>query len=190
MKTLTSLELFILSCFDRGLETPYDLSRVAGLSLGATNPALKRLVKSGLLKRSTGASVSNRPRHEYTLTPDGRQAARNGWKASLGEEVPPSDLDSILRIVDMASHYKSSASSIHQFLVRAMESRKGSVEVYGAMAEQAGPPSRFLYARLKVEFEKERLLADFKTIGTVLTWLKQRHRPKVEQASIPGLTLS
>src|ERR1700733_14201594 len=45
------LDLFILSLLDRGLETPYDLNRQGGLSLGSTVPALRRLESAGPIKR-------------------------------------------------------------------------------------------------------------------------------------------
>ena len=50
--SLSVLDLFVLSLFDRGLETPYDLQRQAGVSLGSSVPALRRLEAAGLIKKS------------------------------------------------------------------------------------------------------------------------------------------
>ena len=89
---LSVLDAFILSLLDRGLETPYDLQRQGGLSLGASTPELLRLVKAELVKRAEGASSTNRPRHQYQLTTTGKREARAAWKPFLNDSEPPPDI--------------------------------------------------------------------------------------------------
>ncbi len=183
MKSHSSLELFILSCIDRQLQTPYDLSRQAGLSLGATTPALKRLLKAGLVKRTVGSTSSRRPRHEYELTPAGRQLARSGWKQYLRDPNPDSDLDALFRILDMASHYGSSKSAMKDFLVRAMEARRKSTGVWAAIAEQR-QDTGFLYLRLKAELDTVRSTSEFDALARIHSWFKRAEKQRVYQGSL------
>ncbi len=97
----SSLEIFILAMVDGGLNTPYDLHARAGLSIGATHPALKRLQKKGLLQ--AGAEGARR-RREFQLTKAGRHELKAGSAAlqkQAGEEIAP-DLESVLRTASLA----------------------------------------------------------------------------------------
>jgi DNA-binding PadR family transcriptional regulator len=79
------LDLFILSVLDRGLETPYDLNRQGGLSLGSTVPALRRLETAGLVRKKAAVGSSKRPRHWFQLSAAGRKLARGGWAVHVEE---------------------------------------------------------------------------------------------------------
>jgi DNA-binding MarR family transcriptional regulator len=163
MKRLSSLELFVLSCFDRGLETPYDLQRKAGLSLGATTPALKRLLKAGLLKKSIQNTATKRPRHHYSLTATGRGAARSGWKAYFAEPVPPNDTDSLLRVFDMAMHYGAGDDQLKQYLERASSSRSQLAQTL-RLPSQAQLSGNFHYTGLRAKIEAGRVLSEVETL--------------------------
>lgn len=113
---LSILDLFVLSMLDRGLATSYELQREAGLSLGGTLPALRRLTNAGLLIKAEAKSPTRRPRHEYRLTPPGKDKARKGWKEHLSAAKVAADVDSLLRLVDVADHYKAPRSEIVAFL--------------------------------------------------------------------------
>jgi DNA-binding PadR family transcriptional regulator len=120
---MTILDYFILSQLERGLETPYDLMRRAGVSLGASVPALRRLSAAGFIKKGRETSVSNRPRHVYKLTADGMKQARTGWKQYLQGKSNLVDLDEILRVCDMASHNNHDQAGLAAFLDRAARDR-------------------------------------------------------------------
>jgi DNA-binding PadR family transcriptional regulator len=182
MRRASSLELFILSCIDRGLETPYDLQRQAGLSLGATNPALKRLIKAGLLKRSTGKSTTRRPRHQYILTSDGKTLARNGWKEFLKDSGPSVDIDSVLRILDLATYYGSPKSSILALINRVIESRRNAAELLVVTQSHQTGASAWQYSHLRAEFEKTRCLAELDALAQIHARLRKKPSPKLEQA--------
>lgn len=182
MKRASSLELFILSCIDRGLETPYDLQRQAGLSLGATNPALKRLIKAGLLKRSTGKSPTRRPRHQYILTPDGRILARNGWKEFLKDPGSPPDIDSILRILDLAIHYGAPKPSIIAMIGRGIETRRNAAELLVVTQGHQTGASAWQYSRLRAAFEKTRCVAELDALAQIHARLRKKPNPSLEQA--------
>ncbi len=68
--TLRPLEMFLLGLVRGGLITPYDWQAKGRVSLGASLPAARRLVKAGLLRK-----VKEGPhgRHEFGLTENGRR---------------------------------------------------------------------------------------------------------------------
>jgi DNA-binding PadR family transcriptional regulator len=117
------LDVFILSLFDRGLETAYDLQRQADVSLGSSVPALRRLEKAGLAKRTAQAGSSKRLRYKFELTAAGRKLARAAW-ISLLKDQPPSDFDSILRLMDVARHYQAKDADVVAFLDAASSERR------------------------------------------------------------------
>jgi DNA-binding PadR family transcriptional regulator len=162
---LSVLDVFVLSLLDRGLETPYDLQRQGGLSLGASSPALLRLVNADLVKRAKSESSTNRPRHQYRLTPSGKQAARAAWKPFLDSDDPPSDIDSLLRIVDMAAHYpRADKQKIRAFLKRAAE-RKSRLAQHADVSSMATPSGeRILYMGLRALCDASRLSAEADTL--------------------------
>jgi DNA-binding PadR family transcriptional regulator len=116
------LDVFILSLFDRGLETAYDLQRRADVSLGSSVPALRRLEKAGLAKRTAQVGSSKRLRYKFELTAAGRKLARAAWIPVLKDQ-PPSDFDSILRLVDVARHYRAQNADVVAFLDTASSGR-------------------------------------------------------------------
>ena len=123
--TYSMLDLFILSVLDRGLETPYDLNRQGGLSLGSTVPALRRLEKTGLVRKKAPVGSSKRPRHRFQLSAAGRKLARRGW-ISLLKDQPPSDFEAVLRLADMALHYRARPADVVAFLEAAASERRSS----------------------------------------------------------------
>ena len=149
---MTVLDHFILSQLDRGLETPYDLMRRAGVSLGASVPALRRLSAAGLIKKDKEKARSNRPRHAYTLTPDGKRQARIGWKRYLEGESVPVDLDEILRVCDMADHNDHDRASLAAFLERAARDRSAlSRQAQAVLDRQSSVPLDYMSIRAKCE---------------------------------------
>jgi len=120
---MTVLDHFILSQLDRGLETSYDLMRRAGVSLGASVHALRRLSAAGFIKKEEGTPASNRPRHIYKLTAEGKKQARTGWKQYLEGKSNLIGLDEILRVCDMAAHCNYNHASLAAFLDGAARDR-------------------------------------------------------------------
>jgi DNA-binding PadR family transcriptional regulator len=161
---LSVLDVFVLSLLDRGLETPYDLQRQGGISLGASSPALQRLVKANLIKRGEGASATNRPRHQYQLTPSGKQAARSAWKPFLDSDDPASDMDSLLRVVDLAAHYQADKQKIRAFLKRAADGKSLLARQAGLSSKATRSGDRVRYMGMRVRCDAARLLAEAKTL--------------------------
>lgn len=122
------LDSYVLSMIDRGTATAYELFRNAGLSLGASTPSLRRLVKEGLISRLKETRTSKRLRNQYVLTGHGKRSIHERCKILLAAKSVPSDLDSILRIVDMALHYGRAPREIVTFLQEASRDRKRLAE--------------------------------------------------------------
>lgn len=69
---LNPLQLFLLVLVEFGLATSYDLLSKAGLGVGLTSPALKRLKETWLLTSTPGP----RNRVRYAITEEGRKTIR------------------------------------------------------------------------------------------------------------------
>jgi hypothetical protein len=54
----TDLDLFVLALIDSGISTPYELQKDAGLSPGATIPALQRLLEAGFVRQGKPVFVA------------------------------------------------------------------------------------------------------------------------------------
>ena len=94
----TDLDLFILALIDGGVSTPYELQKAAGLSQGATIPALQRLLETPLVRQGKPGA---RGRTDYKVTAAGRKALKAGW-LPLVEAGPSGDIDSDLRVALLA----------------------------------------------------------------------------------------
>jgi DNA-binding PadR family transcriptional regulator len=94
----TDLDLFVLALIDSGISTPYELQRAAGLSQGATIPALQRLMNARLVRQG---KPGVRGRTDYHVTVAGRRLLKDGWLALI-EEGPSGDVDSDLRVALLA----------------------------------------------------------------------------------------
>jgi DNA-binding PadR family transcriptional regulator len=94
----TDLDLFVLALIDGGVSTPYELQKAAGLSQGATIPALQRLLEARLVRQG---KPGGRGRTDYKVSATGKRLLKNGW-LPLIEAGPSGDLDSDLRVALLA----------------------------------------------------------------------------------------
>ena len=123
MSRLTVLDLFIVESIKRGACTAYDLQRRAGISLGASSPALKRLAGSGIVTRIPVHRTPRR-RYEFKVTREGMRQFRRSWREYLLSENSVDDIDSVLRILDLAFHNGAPHNAIGEFLDRVIDSRR------------------------------------------------------------------
>ena len=94
----TDLDLFILALIDSGISTPYEFQKVAGLSQGATIPALQRLLEARLVRQGRPGT---RGRVGYKVSAAGKKAFREGWQPLIAAG-PSGNLDSDLRVALLA----------------------------------------------------------------------------------------
>jgi hypothetical protein len=86
------LDLFVLALIESGVTTPYELQKSAGISQGASIPALQRLLESSFVRQG---KAGPRGRSDYKATATGRKALKGGW-LPLVEAGPSGDLDADL----------------------------------------------------------------------------------------------
>lgn len=142
---------------DRGLQTPYELQKHAGLSLGAIVPALRRLTKEKLVTRSEADGATNRPKHIYKLTTSGRQTAETGWHEYLMDVREPTDIDALLRLLDIAQAYGTNRSRLVALLRSAATQRFAMAgEVRAASKRIRAEPFSYRLTRSKVEVQRWR----------------------------------
>lgn len=173
---MSVLEIFILSILDRAAASPYNLRQKWAISLGASLPSLKRLVDRKLAVRREGRSATNRPRHVYALTKAGRRTARSAWKGFLQGKRTISDLDSVLRIVDMALYYGADSALISSFLRRVGEKRMAAAK-QAAMRTNTQELSP-TYWILRGRSEASRLRTEGKFLRTVAASLTNAKRTR------------
>ena len=154
------LDIYIASLLDRGFETCYDLQRHGGLSLGSTVPALRRLEASGLVRKTGSVGASRRPRNGYQVSAAGRKLGRTAWIPLL-KDPPPTDLDALLRLVDLASHYGAKMTDIASLLERAARERALFSRRASAGKVKEGVTS-LLYLATKNDWDSGRSAAEAK----------------------------
>jgi len=99
---LRPLDMFLLGLIKGGLITPYDWQSRARISLGASLPAVKRLVAAGLLEK---VANGDRGRHEFGLTSAGHDKieALPRYLDEAMDHATANDLESVLRLACLAT---------------------------------------------------------------------------------------
>jgi DNA-binding PadR family transcriptional regulator len=116
--TRSSLEVFILTLIRQGFMTTYDLQSGAGLSLGATVPALNRLSDAKLVSRRIVVR-----RHEYALTRGGEQVLRD-WEPPVGRAA--TDYEDLLRTAYLSAYLFRKPAVGAEILRQAARARSSS----------------------------------------------------------------
>jgi hypothetical protein len=169
---IASLDLLILSLVDAGIDTPYRWQTQAGLSLGATLPAARRLLAGQLVsERKPGP----RGRREFRITRSGRNELKNidqYLDAALLEQV--GDMESVLRLVaialhagrqDVAAHLLQEAASDYDR--RAARAQKRASD----LSERDGLAA--LYLATMTHCDADRLLAPAASLRSLLSQVKK-----------------
>jgi DNA-binding PadR family transcriptional regulator len=156
----SSLDLFLLALIDSGTGTAYAFREQAGLSLGATLPALTRLEEFGLVARG---EKLERNKQEFRLTANGKRELKSALIRLLRtyEQKPPSDIESVLRVCALAVQGAKIASA-RKLLQAAASARicptgQGSAES-GTLNRKSGLAET--YHRLATRREAARLRAE------------------------------
>ncbi len=122
----SDLDLFVLALIRSGISTPYALQQEAGLSPGATIPAIQRILEAGFVRQG---KPGPRGRTDAQITAAGKRHLRNSWR-SLIEAGPSGDLDSDLRVALLAISEGGAHSSAADLI-------KGSAAKLREMAQAA-----------------------------------------------------
>jgi hypothetical protein len=140
------LDLFVLALIASGVSTPYELKMAAGLSPGATIPALRRLLDEELVIQGEPGS---RGRTEYKIAPLGRKHLRSGWR-ELIVQGPSGDLDADLRVALLALWVGGDRRLASDFLHQSAAQRLESIGRFEEPDEPASvPPIAAWYRKLR-----------------------------------------
>ena len=127
IQSLSSLDVFLLALIDSGVTTSYDMREQAGISVGASRPALQRLERQGLAEQGKAEA---RNKLAFRLTRRGHHAKLTGLNHLLEESrlKPPSDTESILRIASLAASEGKKLAAARLLKDAAEECRRRAAE--------------------------------------------------------------
>jgi DNA-binding PadR family transcriptional regulator len=155
----TDLDLFVLALLDGGVSTPYQLQKEAGLSQGATNPALQRLLAARFVRQG---KPSARGRIDYKVSAAGKKLLRDGW-LPLIEAGPSGDIDSDLRVALLAIWGSGDRRLAIEFLRQSGDKKIESMATIELTSDAAAPLARW-YADFRSETAKAVLRAESEAI--------------------------
>ena len=167
--TLRPLEMFLLGLVKGGLITPYDWQAKGRVSLGASLPAARRLVKEGLLRK-----VKKGPhgRHEFGLTDNGGDELADLRRyVKDASDQPFGDLESVVRLACLAMMVNESRTAKKLLLEASEEHRHRARLARKRAASRAAFKSRLggLYSMVLARCEAEQEIC-------IANQLKRLHR--------------
>ena len=151
----TDLDLFVLALIDSGVSTPYELQTAAGLSQGATIPALQRLLDGRLVRQGRPGP---RGRTDYQVTAAGRKLLKGGWLALI-EAGPSGDVDSDLRVALLALLGGGDRRLAADFLHQSADMKAESAAAGESIGNPGGLPLPQWYSYLRSSTAKALLSA-------------------------------
>jgi len=175
------LDLFVLALVSDQVSTPYELKTAAGLSPGATIPALTRLLEAGLVLQG---KPGVRGRTDHRITAKGHSYLKNGWK-ELVEDGPSGDLDADLRVALLAVWLGGDRKLGADFLRRSAKKRLKTMTTVEGLDDSASlPPLALWYRRLRstsadafIKGESAAALAMAKALPRKLQGKQKQGRP-------------
>src|SRR5271169_6842087 len=182
-----TLDLFLLTLVRDGIRTPYEWQARADVSLGASLPAVKRLLEGRLV---TEAEKGSRGRREFHITRTGRRALDNidfFIEQTLDER--PEDLESVLRLACMAIS-QGKIELARKLLLQAVEEqakRSRRAERQASVAPK-GSSAAELYTAALAHCDASRLDATSKSLASVVSVLGldfQRTSPARKRRKLP-----
>jgi DNA-binding PadR family transcriptional regulator len=167
----TDLDLFVLALIDGGISTPYELQKTAGLSQGATIPALQRLLEARFVRRGKPGA---RRRINYKVSAAGKKFLRNGW-LPLIEAGPSGDLDSDLRVALLAIWGSGDRRLATDFLRRSGDKKMESIATTELAGDQGDvTPLACWYTELRSATTKALLTAEAEAVRAMAEALPRK----------------
>jgi DNA-binding PadR family transcriptional regulator len=180
----TDLDLFVLALIDGGLSTPYELQKLAGLSQGATIPALQRLLEARLVRQGKPGA---RGRIDYKVTAAGRKALKAGW-LPLVDAGPSGDIDADLRVA-LLTIWGSGNSRLAAEFLRESADRKKALRANAEPTNDTStvPPLARWYVEMRAGAAKEVLRAESDALRAMAKALPRKLTGKARRSSGPPL---
>jgi hypothetical protein len=178
------LDLFVLALIDSGISTPYTFQKEAGLSQGATIPALQRLFEAGFIRRG---KPGPRDKTDCRITIAGKKHLTNGWH-SLLEGEPSGDLDADLRVALLVLWVGGGRQLAVKFLRRSAERMQKSMQAGSAGLPSTGISSlasqyRFLRGSAAKALLEAQVIAVTSLAESIPTKLPRRHKTAGRRSS-------
>jgi DNA-binding PadR family transcriptional regulator len=184
----TDLDLFILALIDGGLSTPYELQKSAGLSQGATIPALQRLLEARFVRQGRPGA---RGRTDYKVSAAGKRALRDGWQPLIASG-PTGDPDSDLRVALLAMLGSGNRLLAATFLRKSADERVESPATHLTASSDDLPPLARWYTDLRSNTASALLEAESRAIHAMAEALPKsligkRGRSAVTRKKLKGV---
>ena len=126
-----------------------------------------------MVTRTADRSKGNRKKYRFELTSAGRRAAQTGWRPCLSGR-PPADIDSVLRIIDMALHYGANRISVSEFALKAAEAWMVRSQQHAGAAMDTSAGATPTYLMMRSQCEHGRLKAEAKALEAISRRLASR----------------
>ena len=178
----TDLDLFILALIDSGVSTPYEFQKAAGLSQGATIPALQRLLEARFVRQGKPGA---RGRTDYKVSAVGKRLLRDGWLPLIGAG-PSGDLDSDLRVALLAIWGSGDRRLAADFLRQSADKKTESIAAAELTAGSvAAVPLARWYTDLRSETAKALLTAESEAIRAMADALPRKLTGRPNRSTRP-----
>jgi DNA-binding PadR family transcriptional regulator len=176
----TDLDLFVLALIDGGVSTPYELQKLAGLSQGATIPALQRLLEARFVRQGKRGA---RGRTDYKVTAAGRKTLKNGWLPLL-DAGPSGDIDADLRVA-LLTIWGSGDSRLAAEFLRESADRKKALRANAEPTNDTStvPPLARWYVEMRAGAAKALLTAECSVIRAMADTLPRKLAGKARRSS-------
>jgi DNA-binding PadR family transcriptional regulator len=169
-RTREDLDLFLLALIREGIDTPYGMQSLAGISQGTSLQAIKRLLAHGLIR--SGAEGSRR-RKTWSLTRAGRNRLQRDYRRRASQHPTNSNFEGLLRTALLMAFVHGdfrSASSILSAAATRPQKIEDETQKSGDVPEIASVYSRIRRVRMaeiaSVEAEiLEHLASDLRSRG-------------------------
>jgi|ERR1035438_4980671 hypothetical protein len=181
IQSLSSLDVFLLALIDSGVATSYAMREEAGISVGASRPALHRL--SALALVAEGAAGA-RGKVTFKLTASGRRAKSASLNFLLADYRlhPPSDIESILRVAALALSAAKPAEAV-ELMTRAADRFRRIAREVGKPAAENESGVAGIYHSMAASASANQLAAAHKTLSSLAAVCgKLPVRPRIQRA--------
>ncbi len=149
------LDLYLLILIESGSATSYSMQQHGGISLGASIPALRRMLDAGLVLKS---KPGKRGRRDFSLTSDGIRAMKS-WRVTVDTFLKGSvrDSENVCRAVSVCLAHKD--RKLAAFILRHASGEQKSINRERFLWSPGDSAAGF-YVQLRRHLEKARIEAE------------------------------
>jgi DNA-binding PadR family transcriptional regulator len=143
------LDLFLLALISQGIDTPYRMQSLAGISQGTSLQAIKRLLEHGLIRSSKEGSRRSKT---WSLTRAGRNRLRRDYRPRASQDPINNNFEGLLRTALLMAFvhrdFRSASSLLRAAATRPKKTYKDEPQKRGEVPEIASVYSRMRRLRM------------------------------------------